>query len=138
MLGSFAIFGVLLAAAALAPDFWSALALFTGAGCLMALNGIMANTMLQIQAPDQLRGRVMGFYSFVVLGMAPFGAFQAGWVASTSACGWRSRSAVWPAWWWPRLVGYAARGGGEMPGRAGARSRSHSRGHHASPEQSAG
>ena len=47
----------------------------------MAVNGIMANTMLQLQAPDRLRGRVMGFYSFVVLGMAPFGALQAGWVS---------------------------------------------------------
>ncbi len=47
----------------------------------MAINGILANTMLQLQAPDRLRGRVMGFYSFVVLGMAPFGAFQAGWVS---------------------------------------------------------
>jgi MFS family permease len=37
--------------------------------------------MLQLQAPDRLRGRVMGLYSFVVLGMAPFGAFQAGWVS---------------------------------------------------------
>jgi MFS family permease len=55
--------------------------LFTLAGCLMAVNGIIANTTLQLQAPDPLRGRVMGFYSFVVLGMAPFGAFQAGWVS---------------------------------------------------------
>ena len=47
----------------------------------MALNGILANTMLQLQAPDHLRGRVMGFYSFMVLGMAPFGALQAGWVS---------------------------------------------------------
>ncbi len=78
---SFALFGVLLAAAAHAPGFWSALVLFTAAGCLMAMNGILANTMLQLQAPDRLRGRVMGFYSFVVLGMAPFGAFQAGWLA---------------------------------------------------------
>ena len=47
----------------------------------MALNGIAANTMLQLQAPDRLRGRVMGFYSFVVLGMAPLGSLQAGWLA---------------------------------------------------------
>jgi MFS family permease len=47
----------------------------------MALNSILANTQLQLQAPDELRGRVMGFYSFVVLGMAPFGSLQAGWVA---------------------------------------------------------
>ena len=47
----------------------------------MALNGIAANTMLQSEAPDQLRGRIMGFYSFMVLGLAPFGSFQAGWIA---------------------------------------------------------
>jgi MFS family permease len=37
--------------------------------------------MLQTEAPDELRGRVMGFYSFMVLGLAPFGSLQAGWVA---------------------------------------------------------
>jgi MFS family permease len=70
-----------LLAASLAPEFWSALFLFTVTGCVMALNGIAANTMLQSEAPDQLRGRVMGFYSFMVLGLAPFGSFQAGWIA---------------------------------------------------------
>ena len=78
---TFAVFGVVLAGGGWAPGFWAALALFTIAGGLMAVNGIMANTMLQLQAPDRLRGRVMGFYSFVVLGMAPFGAFQAGLVS---------------------------------------------------------
>jgi MFS family permease len=81
VIGTFALFGILLAAAAYASGFWSALVLFTVAGCLMAMNGILANTMLQLEAPDHLRGRVMGFYSFVVLGMAPLGAFQAGWVS---------------------------------------------------------
>jgi MFS family permease len=75
------LFGILLAAAAFAPGFWSALTLFTLTGCTMALNSILANTQLQLQAPDELRGRVMGFYSFVVLGMAPFGSLQAGWLA---------------------------------------------------------
>ena len=78
---TFAMFGVVLASGGYAPGFWAAMALFTMAGCLMAVNGILANTMLQLEAPDRLRGRVMGFYSFVVLGMAPFGAFQAGWVS---------------------------------------------------------
>jgi MFS family permease len=81
VIGSFALFGVLLAGGGSVTGFWPALAVFTGAGCLMAVNGIVANTMLQLEAPDRLRGRVMGFYSFVVLGMAPFGAFQAGWVS---------------------------------------------------------
>lgn len=81
VLGSSLLFGILLLAASLAPEFWSALFLFTLTGCVMALNGISANTMLQSEAPDALRGRVMGFYSFVVLGLAPFGSFQAGWIA---------------------------------------------------------
>jgi MFS family permease len=81
VLGSSLLFGIVLLAASLAPEFWSALVLFTLTGCVMALNGISANTMLQSEAPDELRGRVMGFYSFVVLGLAPFGSFQAGWIA---------------------------------------------------------
>jgi MFS family permease len=75
------LFGLLLAGAAVAPNFPLALLLFTLTGSTMALNGILANTMLQLQAPDHLRGRVMGFYSFTVLGMGPLGALQAGWVS---------------------------------------------------------
>jgi MFS family permease len=81
VLGSSMLFGIVLLAASLAPEFWSALFLFTVTGCVMALSGISANTMLQSEAPDHLRGRVMGFYSFMVLGLAPFGSFQAGWIA---------------------------------------------------------
>lgn len=81
VLGSSLLFGTVLVAAALAPNVWSAVVLFTLCGGVMALNGIAANTMLQTEAPDDLRGRVMGFYSFMVLGLAPFGSLQAGWVA---------------------------------------------------------
>jgi MFS family permease len=121
---SSALFGALLAAAALAPGFWSALALFTAAGCLMAMNGILANTMLQLQAPDHLRGRVMGFHSFVVLGMAPFGAFQAGWVSEhygarvSFALGGIACLLV------AGLVGWAVRGSGEEAGAPADQARS--------------
>ena len=81
VLGSSTLFGIVLVAASLAPEFWSAVFLFTATGGIMALNGIAANTMLQSEAPDELRGRVMGFYSFTVLGLAPFGSLQAGWLA---------------------------------------------------------
>ncbi len=46
-----------------------------------ALAAISINTLLQTEAPDHLRGRVLGFYSFVVLGLAPFGSLQAGWIS---------------------------------------------------------
>lgn len=45
------------------------------------LSAISTNTLLQTEAPDDLRGRVLGFYSFVVLGLSPFGSLQAGFVA---------------------------------------------------------
>jgi MFS family permease len=81
VLGSSTLFGAVLLAASLAPNFSLATMLFTITGGIMALNGIAANTMLQSEAPDELRGRVMGFYSFMVLGLAPFGSLQAGWLA---------------------------------------------------------
>jgi len=81
VLGSSVFFGAVLFIASFAPGFWWAVILYTICGGTMALNGIAANTMLQTEAPDELRGRVMGFYSFMVLGLAPFGSLQAGWLA---------------------------------------------------------
>jgi MFS family permease len=76
-----ALFGAGLLATSLAGHFGPALLLLTFAGCTWALTAILTNTLLQTKAPDHLRGRVMGFYSFMVVGMAPFGALQAGWVS---------------------------------------------------------
>ena len=50
-------------------------------GCAMIVTTALANTMLQTLVPDEMRGRVMAFYAFVFVGMAPFGAFQAGLLA---------------------------------------------------------
>jgi MFS family permease len=51
------------------------------AGLCMAMNAIMTNTVLQTGAPDYLRGQVVGFYSFIVVGLVPFGSLQAGWIS---------------------------------------------------------
>ncbi len=37
--------------------------------------------LIQAMVPDDLRGRVMAVYSMMFMGMAPFGALWAGWVA---------------------------------------------------------
>lgn len=50
-------------------------------GAAMATTGISTATSLQLEAVPELRGQVMAVYSFVVLGLAPLGAFQAGWAA---------------------------------------------------------
>jgi MFS family permease len=49
-------------------------------GMAAATSAIVTNTLLQTEAPDHLRGRVIGFYSFIVVGLAPFGSLQAGWL----------------------------------------------------------
>ena len=74
-------FGLAIAVFSSARAFGIALLLLGLAGCLMIVNNALTNTMLQTRVPDALRGRVMGFYSFMFVGMAPLGAFQAGWVA---------------------------------------------------------
>ena len=81
-------FGAALLATAVAPNYWSAFLVLVVTGCLMVLQSISANTLLQQEAPDHLRGRVMGFYSFVVLGMAPFGALQIGWISQHFGTRW--------------------------------------------------
>lgn len=80
-LGSAAAFGISLMLLAPMPHLLPAMIIGVLAGCCMSATGIATNTLLQRLAPDQLRGRVMGFYSFVALGMVPFGSLQAGWVS---------------------------------------------------------
>ncbi|MEP7325327.1 MAG: MFS transporter, partial [Gemmatimonadota bacterium] len=74
-------FGACLIAASLSRSYVLALVLFTLAGTAMVLNNVLTNTLLQTSAPDHLRGRVMGVYSFLILGLSPFGSLQAGFVA---------------------------------------------------------
>lgn len=40
-----------------------------------------ANALVQLSAPDHLRGRVIGLYLFAFLGLAPAGGLFAGWLA---------------------------------------------------------
>ena len=65
-----------------------AMLLLAGAGGAMASQGIVTATGLQLASPAELRGRVMAVYSFVVLGLAPLGAFQAGLVAEHLGASW--------------------------------------------------
>jgi MFS family permease len=81
LLQSGAAFAALLVGFAAARSFGLALLLLALAGCAMIITTALANTMLQTLVPDALRGRVMAFYAFVFVGMAPLGAFQAGVVA---------------------------------------------------------
>jgi len=74
-------FGILLILFAASRSLGLSMVLLGLAGCAMIVNNSITNTLLQMAAPDHLRGRIMGFYSFVFVGMAPFGAFLFGIVA---------------------------------------------------------
>ena len=75
------VFGASIALFAVTPWFPLVLAILPVCGGAMILNSAVTNTLIQTLAPDALRGRVMGFFAFVFIGMAPFGAFQVGWLA---------------------------------------------------------
>lgn len=72
--------GVALVLLGLVHVFAVAVGLLVVAGLCMASNAIMTNTTLQTGSPDHIRGQVVGLYSFIVVGMAPFGSAQASWV----------------------------------------------------------
>jgi MFS family permease len=102
--GAGALFGAL-GAAALGRASWKALILgsagFSGAMLLLApvRNAVVAalllfvigfcfstwtansQSILQLTAPDRLRGRVLGLYLFAFAGLAPVGGLLAGWLA---------------------------------------------------------
>lgn len=50
-------------------------------GCCQILFTTGCNTTLQLTAPNELRGRVMGLYTVTFAGMTPFGSLLIGWVA---------------------------------------------------------
>jgi MFS family permease len=81
MLAGGTAFGTLLILFSASRSLGLSVALLALAGCAMIVNNSLTNTLLQMAAPDHLRGRIMGFYSFVFVGMAPFGAFLFGVVA---------------------------------------------------------
>jgi MFS family permease len=74
-------FGLLEAATALMPFYWSFLVLLVPTGVAVITFSTLANSSIQLSVPADMRGRVMGIYMLVFLGGAPLGAPLTGWVA---------------------------------------------------------
>jgi MFS family permease len=75
---SFGVFALLLAAVHNAV--LAAVVLFA-IGLSFTLFTANANALVQLTAPDHLRGRLIGLYLFAFLGLAPLGGLFAGWLA---------------------------------------------------------
>lgn len=57
------------------------LLVFIGWGTVTQL--VSMNTMIQVDVPDRLRGRVFSVYFWALQGVAPFGSIVIGWIAQT-------------------------------------------------------
>jgi MFS family permease len=73
-----AAFGVFDVAFALSRSLPISLVALVMLGFSMITMTALTNTLLQTIAPDELRGRVVAFYAWAFLGIAPFGALLAG------------------------------------------------------------
>lgn len=75
------VFGGALVSLALSNSFYVSLSILPliGGGYILILAG--TQTLLQTLVSDELRGRVMSFYSLVFLGFQPFGSLLAGWIS---------------------------------------------------------
>jgi MFS family permease len=74
-------FGLLLVAFGFSQVYLVSVALLALTGATMIVNNALTNATIQTIVPDALRGRVMGFYAFVFVGLAPLGSLQMGALA---------------------------------------------------------
>jgi MFS family permease len=77
--------GLLASAGTVALSFASSVPMAAATLAVMGLSQITfqatCNSILQLTAPDGLRGRIMSLYSLVFAGVTPFGALAVGWIA---------------------------------------------------------
>lgn len=71
-------FGLTLVALAFARSLAVVLAVLVLMGLAMIVTTALTNTLLQIMAPDELRGRVVSVYTVAFVGMAPLGSLLMG------------------------------------------------------------
>jgi MFS family permease len=74
-------FGVLALLLAPVQNAYLAGVILFGIGIAFTLFTANANALVQLAAPDYLRGRLIGLYLFAFLGLAPIGGLFAGWLA---------------------------------------------------------
>jgi MFS family permease len=79
---SAAAFGGSMLVLSLAPTLGAALALLAATGVLSVLFNATNNTLLQVEAREDVRGRVLSLYTFLMIGSTPVGGAITGFVAN--------------------------------------------------------
>jgi MFS family permease len=75
--------GVAIALAGLADELWLMVTLLAVAGCADLISAVYRQTMLQLIAPDAMRGRLQGVFTAVVAGGPRLGDLRVGAMAAT-------------------------------------------------------
>ncbi len=83
LLASCGLFGAFLVVFANSQTLWLSLALLVGVGAASAAYMSVNNTLLQVNAEDRIRGRVMSLY-MMTIGLFPLGVLPAGAIAEVT------------------------------------------------------
>lgn len=78
LLGGCLGFALFLSGFALSTNFTLSLVLLVGLGASVVSQVTIINTLVQVQVPDRLRGRVLSFLNLAFMGLIPVGNLQAG------------------------------------------------------------
>ncbi len=79
------VFGVIVALFALTHLFWlNAILLFAGGACMVMVFA-MLSSLVQLNAPNEMRGRVMSIYMVAFRGGMPVGSLIGGWLATLTS-----------------------------------------------------
>jgi MFS family permease len=76
-------FGIAMLVLARSPNLAAALFVLVITGVLSVLFNATNNTLLQVEAREDIRGRVLGLYTFLMVGSTPVGGAFTGFVAAT-------------------------------------------------------
>jgi MFS family permease len=85
VLASVTAWGLAIAAFGLVHNLWLGLLFLAAAGCADTVSMIFRNTMMQVAAPDEMRGRLQGIFIVVVAGGPRLGDFESGTVATLTS-----------------------------------------------------
>ncbi|MEA2475915.1 MAG: hypothetical protein QOC87_114 [Actinomycetota bacterium] len=87
LVGTTLAFGILMILAGIAPSLALEVAVLIPLGAVSIAFIATANSTLQLNSSDSMRGRVMALYSIVFLGSTPIGGPLVGWIAQSSSVG---------------------------------------------------
>nr|WP_253794816.1 MFS transporter [Kitasatospora paracochleata] len=85
VLTAVAAWGLAIAAFGVIHQLWLGLLFLAAAGCADTISMIFRNTMMQVAAPDEMRGRLQGIFIVVVAGGPRLGDFESGTAAALTS-----------------------------------------------------